>query len=279
MAVPSSVDPVALTRQLVDIDSTSGGEAAVGALLTSELRARGYHVDQQPVSGDRFNVFARTHESPVVVFSTHIDCVPPFFPSREVDGRLYGRGACDAKGLVAAQIAAAEQLRAQGEHRIGLLYVVGEERGSDGARVANRHAPPGVRYMIDGEPTDSRLGLGTRGVLRMRLSAQGVAAHSAYPELGDSAINKLLDALTAIRRLELPSNETFGTTHFSIGLIQGGVASNVIAPHAAAELVFRTVGDGHAEIEAVTGVSGDLTVETLLNIPDRKSTRLNSSHT
>lgn len=267
MAAPPPVDPVAFARRLVDIDSTSGSEAAVGGVLVEELLARGYHVEQQPVSADRFNVFAWTHEPPVVVFSTHIDCVPPFFPSREADGRLYGRGACDAKGIVAAQIAAADALRAQGEHRIGLLYVVGEERGSDGAREANRHAPPGVRYLIDGEPTDSRLGLGTRGVLRMRLSAPGVAAHSAYPELGDSAINKLLDALAAIRGLEFPVNELFGTTHFSIGLIQGGVASNVIAPHATAELVFRTVSDGYPEIDAVTRVAGGVAVETLLNIP------------
>ena len=162
-----------------------------------ELRERGYTVVEQPVEGGRANVFASI-EPPDVVFSTHYDCVPPFFPSRVDNGRLYGRGACDAKGILAAQLAAAERLRASGERRVGLLFVVGEERGSDGAAVANT-APVGSKFLINGEPTDNRLGTGTRGVLRLRLRAEGRAAHSAIPEHGVSAIDKLIDALVALR--------------------------------------------------------------------------------
>src|SRR5262249_48541999 len=152
-------------------------------------------VVEQPVADGRFNVYATAGESPRVVLSTHFDCVPPFFPSRQAEGLLFGRGTCDAKGILAAQVAAADRLRGAGEQRVGLLYVVGEERGSDGAKRANEQAPPGVEFLINGEPTDNRLGLATRGALRVRLSATGRAAHSSFPELGESAIDKLLDAL------------------------------------------------------------------------------------
>lgn len=261
------IDVVALTRRLVDVDSTTGREGDVGRLLAGYLRERGYRVEEQVVKDDRINVYARLDADPAVVFSTHIDCVPPFFPSREENGRLYGRGACDAKGIAAVQIAAAEQLRAAGERRIGLLFVAGEERGSDGARLANRHAPPGVQYLVDGEPTDNRLGLATRGAVRVRLMAKGRPAHSAYPELGESAIDKLLDALLTIRGFELPEDPVLGRTTYSIGLIQGGIAPNVISPHASAELMFRTVADSapiHAALSAVTSL---VTLETLLDIP------------
>ena len=197
-------------------------------------------------SDGRFNVYARLDAPPRVVFSTHFDCVPPFFPSREERGLLFGRGACDAKGILAAQVAAAERLRAAGETRIALLFVVGEERGSDGARVANEHAPDGVRYLINGEPTDNRLGAATRGIFRVRLRADGRAAHSSFPELGESAIDKLLDALMVIRGVQLPDDPLLGRTHYTVGLIEGGVAPNVVSPHASAELLFRTVGDGDA---------------------------------
>jgi acetylornithine deacetylase len=212
-------------------------------------------------------VFARLREPPRVVFSTHFDCVPPFFPSRQSNGLIFGRGSCDAKGILAAQVAAAERLRANGELRIGLLFVVGEERGSDGARVANEHAPEGVRYLNNGEPTDNRLGLATRGVLRVRLRAAGRAAHSSFPELGESAIDKLLDALMIVRGLELPEDPLLGRTHYSVGVIEGGVAPNVISPHASAELLFRIVGDAQPVRDLLRIVEGLVDVEEVLEMP------------
>jgi acetylornithine deacetylase len=200
------------------------------------------------------------------VFSTHFDCVPPFFSSREERGLIFGRGSCDAKGILAAQVAAAERLRAAGEKRVALLYVVGEERGSDGAKVANEHAPAGVRFLINGEPTDNRLGLATRGMYRIRLHADGRAAHSSFPELGVSAIDKLLDALMVVRGLELPDDELLGRTHYTVGLIEGGVAPNVVSPHASAELMFRIVGDGEPIRKALAVLDGVVRLEHVLEI-------------
>lgn len=256
---------VSFARALIDIDSTTGCEAAAGAWLAAELGALGYHVAQQPVGDGRYNVLA-TLDAPAVVFSTHYDCVPPFFPSRLSDGRLYGRGACDAKGILAAQVAAAERLRAQGERRAGLLFVVGEERGSDGAAVANAAACDS-RYLINGEPTDSRVASATRGVLRVRLGASGRAAHSAAPEAGISAIEKLIDALVRLRALRLPVDPELGATSYTIGLIEGGVAPNVIPPHASAEVMFRTVGDHEAVLAALRPISGLVAVSEVLTVP------------
>lgn len=238
------MDPLtqtALTRQLIDIDSTTGREASAGRFLADTLRWLGYAVTEQPVAGDRFNVVASL-DAPHVVFSTHFDCVPPFFASREANGLLYGRGSCDAKGTILAMVAAVERLRAKGERRAGLLFVVGEERGSEGARAAN-HIAPGSRFLVDGEPTDNRLGAATRGVYRVKLIASGRAAHSSLPELGVSAIEKLLDALTTMREIAWPEDRVMGRTHYTVGLISGGVAPNVIPPAAEAEVMFRTVGD------------------------------------
>jgi acetylornithine deacetylase len=262
-----SVDPVSLARTLIDIDSTTGREAPVGAELARVLSQLGYRVTEQPVADGRFNVYAHLDTAPGVVFSTHFDCVPPFFPSREERGMLFGRGACDAKGILAAQVAAAESLRAAGETRIALLFVVGEERGSDGARVANEQAPDGVRFLINGEPTDNRLGAATRGILRVRLHADGRAAHSSFPELGESAIDKLLDALMVLRGLTLPDDPLLGRTHYTVGLIEGGVAPNVVSPHASAELSFRTVGSGAAVREAMHVVESLVRLEYVLDIP------------
>ena len=261
------LDVVALTRALSDIDSTTGREAETGHRLAEVLRERGYHVEEQPVAGDRFNVFATLGEAPEVVFSTHYDCVPPFFPTRIENGVLFGRGVCDAKGILAAQVAATERLRQAGERRIGLLYVVGEERGSDGAQVANEMAPPGVRFLVNGEPTDNRLGIATRGMLRVRLVATGRAAHSSFPELGDSAIDKLLDALMVIRGVALPEDPLLGRTHYTVGLIEGGVAPNVVSPHASAELMFRTVGDAAHVRELLSVVEGVVTIEHVIDVP------------
>jgi acetylornithine deacetylase len=261
------LDAVALTRNLVDIDSTTGKETEVAVWIAEFLAARGYRVTRLPVADGRFNVLAELAAPARLVFSTHFDCVPPFFPSREERGLIFGRGACDAKGILAAQVAAAERLRAAGETRFALLFVAGEERGSDGARVANEHALPGVRFLINGEPTDNRLGAATRGVLRVRLRASGRAAHSSFPELGESAIDKLLDALMVIRGVQLPDDPLLGRTHYSVGLIDGGVAPNVISPHASAELLFRTVGDGAAVRAALAVVESLVSVEFVLDIP------------
>ena len=294
-ASAGTVDVLGLARQLIDIESTTGNEGAVAGFLADFLRGRGYSVLEQPleevrlkadtaVSGGenasgtsvvsgfsrtgkrRINVIAAVGE-PEVVFSTHFDCVPPFFPSRVEDGVLYGRGACDAKGILAAQIAAAERLRAAGETRIGLVFVAGEERGSDGAKAANRIASK-TRFLINGEPTDLRLGSATRGCFRVRLTAQGRAAHSGYPELGESAIEKLLDCLMALRAADWPSDPQLGKTHYTVGLISGGVAPNVIPPNAEAEVFFRTVGD-HAPLRELLHrtLDGRVEVQEILELP------------
>jgi acetylornithine deacetylase len=258
-------DLLTLARALVDIDSTTGREGEVGRWLAQHLRDDGFTVTEQPVDADRFNVVASTGR-PSVVLSTHLDCVPPFFPSRIEGDRLYGRGACDAKGILAAQVAAANRLRRSGETRVGLLFVVGEERGSDGAKLANE-AAPGSTFLIDGEPTDNRLGLATRGILRVKLRARGRAAHSSYPELGESAIDKLIDALMALRTIELPSDPVLGRTHYSVGLIGGGVAPNVISPSAEAEVMFRTVSDAAVIREALRPLEAGVEIEPILEVP------------
>lgn len=261
-----TVDLLAFARALIDIDSTTGREQEVAAFISRALRDLGWHVDEQPLGDGRFNVIARVG-APRVVFSTHFDCVPPFFPSRLDGGTLYGRGACDAKGILAAMVAAAERARLAGRTDVGLLFVAGEERGSDGARAANAW-PTTSEVLINGEPTDNRLGLATKGVYRARLNAVGRAAHSSQPELGESAIDKLLDALIAVREVEWPMDPLLGATTYSIGLINGGVAPNVISPSAAAELMFRTVGD-YRDIrdELVEAVGTSAHVDDVLVVP------------
>jgi acetylornithine deacetylase len=261
----SDVDVLHLTRSLVDIDSTTGREGDAGRWLARYLRNLEFTVVEQPVDDQRFNIIATTGKAEVVL-STHFDCVPPFFSSRLEGGRLYGRGACDAKGILAAQVAAAVRLRRGGETRVGLLFVVGEERGSDGARAANG-AADGCRFLVDGEPTDNRLGLATRGMLRLKLKASGRAAHSSFPELGESAIDKLLDALVDLRSIELPSDPVLGKTHYSIGLISGGVAPNVVSPAAEAEVMFRTVTDGAVIRRALVQLEPRVAVEHVLEVP------------
>jgi acetylornithine deacetylase len=260
-----SLDVVALARDLIDIDSTTGREEAAGRHLVAVLTGLGYQVVEQPVDSSRVNIVA-TRATPVVVLSTHYDCVPPFQPSRQRDGVVYGRGSCDAKGILAAQIAAAERLRASGNERVGLLFVVGEERGSDGARAANQIAP-GSRFLVNGEPTDNRLGLATKGVLRLKLTATGRAGHSAYPERGESAIEKLIDALVVLRGLPLPEDATIGRTSYSVGLIGGGIAPNVVPPAAEAEVVFRTVGDLAPLRATLATLRRWVTIQEVLEVP------------
>ena len=261
------IDVAALTGALVKIDSTTGREQQLADWLARFLRDRGYRVVEQPVSDERFNVFAHGDAAPRVVFSTHFDCVPPYVPFKEERGLLFGRGSCDAKGIIAAQVAAVERLRAAGESRLGLLFLVGEERGSDGARVANEYAPDGVKFLVNGEPTDNRLGIATRGVLRVRLRASGRAAHSSFPELGESAIDKLLDALMVLRGVALPEDPVLGRTHYTVGLIEGGVAPNVVSPHASAELFFRIVGEGAPVRSALSIIEPLVSIEPVLDIP------------
>jgi len=275
----SPIDALDLARSLIDIESTTGNEGAVGAWLAAFLRARGYSVLEQPlgpVQGSeplrspepaaRINVIAAVGE-PDVVFSTHFDCVPPFFPSRIEDGKLFGRGACDAKGILAAQVAAAERLRAKGETRVGLVFVGGEERGSDGAKAANRIASK-TRFLINGEPTDLRLGTATRGCYRVRLTSTGRAAHSGYPELGESAIEKLIDCLVGLRAADWPDDPVLGRTHYTVGLIGGGVAPNVIPPNAEAEVFFRTVGEhGPVRDTLKQVVAGRVEITEILELP------------
>src|SRR5271166_3217911 len=222
------MDLFALTRKLIDIESITSNETAVGEVLADELSRLGYAVERMPVERHRFNVWA-THPrepNPALVLSTHMDTVPPFIASSETEDRILGRGSCDAKGIIVAQIAAAEKLKSDGIH-VGLLFLVGEERDSQGAQTANQQ-PHGAKFLINGEPTENRLALASKGTLRVELTATGKMAHSAYPELGESAIEKLLDALEAIRKLELPVHPTAGPSTLNIGMIEGGRAPNVI---------------------------------------------------
>jgi acetylornithine deacetylase len=258
------LETLEFARTLVDIDSTTGHERAAGDWLASVLRGRGYTVVEQPLTRGCSNILA-TLDDPLVVFSTHYDCVPPFFPSSVRDGKLYGRGSCDAKGILATQLAAAERLRARGERRVGMLFVVGEERGSDGAAIANAH-PLRSRYLVNGEPTDSRLATFTRGVLRVKLHARGRAFHSAFPEHGVSAIDILIDALVGLRTLPLPRDAERGATNYSIGLIEGGVAPNVVSPHASAEIVFRLVGPADDVWEAIRPLTSSVEIEEVLRV-------------
>ena len=239
------MDPFALTRSLVDIESVTGREKAVGEFLFATLgqlaNATGGIVERMHVAPDRFNVLT-TWGQPTVVLSTHMDTVPPFFPSSEDSEFVRGRGACDAKGIAAAMICAARQLCAAGTRNFGLLLVVGEEKDSLGAFAAAKHSR-GTQFLINGEPTENKLALGSKGALRFVLTARGRLAHSAYPELGDSAIERLLDALEVVRKLPLPHDALLGKSTLNIGTISGGRAPNVIADEARADLMFRTVGD------------------------------------
>ncbi len=269
------IDPVALTRQLVDIESITENEAAVGHFLSNYLKGLGFEVETTPVpqtaGRERFNVYAGlAGQTPDVVLSTHIDTVPPFIPSSEDETYIYGRGSCDAKGIVAAQIAAAERLRELGV-RVGLLFLVGEERGSHGAKIANLQ-PKGSRFLINGEPTDNRLALASKGALNVTIRAHGKMAHSAYPELGDSAIHKLIPVLDRMLRIKLPSDPDAGPSTLNIGLIEGGHAPNVIADEASATLLIRLVGPSdeiRAALEQAAG--GDAEVDVTLEIPFQKA--------
>jgi acetylornithine deacetylase len=273
MSATQPLDPIRLTRELVEIESTTYHEGAVGDFLAGFLAARGWTVEKTPVpqppesaiAGPRWNIYAGpAGESPDLVFSTHLDTVPPYIPFTEDADFMYGRGVSDAKGIIAAQVAAAESLRAAG-FRIGLLFVSGEERDSAGAKVANE-APKGSRFLINGEPTDNRLALASKGSLRAVLRSTGKMAHSAYPELGESAVHKLVEALRKLLAIDLPVTEDVGPGTLNIGQIHGGHAPNVIADKAEAQVLIRLVGDSApvraAILEAAAGLAEvDFTLE------------------
>jgi acetylornithine deacetylase len=260
------LDPVQFTRVLCEIESTTYHEGAVGDFLADFLARRGWAVEKTAVpqteasadAGPRWNVYGGTAgETPDLVFSTHMDTVPPYIPFSEDGEFMYGRGVSDAKGIIAAQVVAAEALRAEG-FRVGVLFVSGEERDSAGAKVANLN-PKGSRFLINGEPTDNRLALASKGALRAVLKSTGKMGHSAYPELGESAVHKLVEALAKILELPLPTVEDVGPSTLNIGQIQGGHAPNVIADKAEAQVLIRLVGDSApvraAVMEAAAGLA------------------------
>jgi acetylornithine deacetylase len=258
------MDAIALTRELVDIESITGNEGEVGEFLFQELRRLGYQTEKMAVEANRANVYAVSPQAPNprVVFSTHMDTVPPFIPSSEDATRVHGRGSCDAKGIIAAQIAAAERLRQEGIY-VGLLFVVGEERDSLGAKIANEYAckafssEQSPRYLVNGEPTDNRIALASKGTLRVEVTASGRMAHSAYPELGDSAIDKLIPALARLRAMPLPVDPEIGPCTLNIGLIEGGRAPNVIPDYAHADLLYRLIGPSAELRRQIVQTAGD----------------------
>jgi acetylornithine deacetylase len=265
-----SMNVFELTRALVDIESITGNEYAVGAFLqdfVSKLAARtNGQIEHMEVEKDRFNVFA-SWGVPLVVLSTHMDTVPPFFPSREDAEFIWGRGSCDAKGIAAAMIGAAEKLLSEGARNFGLLFVVGEERNSTGA-LAAAQTPRGSRYLINGEPTENKLAIASKGALRLEIHARGHMAHSAYPELGESAINALLDALEKVRRISLPHDSVLGLTTLNIGTIAGGRAPNVIADEAHAEVLVRLTGDAAIVRDAIAAaIDGRAELKEVLAVP------------
>lgn len=233
-------DLFTLTKSLMSIPSVSGEEEPIGFYLRDHLESLGWSVELQKVSENQNNVIATLNDTPRVWLSTHMDTVPPFIPPTEDADKIYGRGSCDAKGIIAAQIKAAESLREDGVNDIGLLFTVDEERASTGAKAANLHPLAAkCEYMINGEPTDNDLAIGSKGTFRVKLTTTGKAAHSAYPEEGESAIDKLLDILDDIRDTRFPNDDFFGETTVNIGTIEGGIALNVIPPRAEAGLAIR----------------------------------------
>ncbi len=262
------MDIIALTRQLVDIESITGNEGAVGHLLAQELTRLDYNIQRMVAEGERANIYATAPQQPkpTIVFSTHMDTVPPFMPSSEDEQRIYGRGSCDAKGIIAAQIAAAERLRQEGIY-VGLLFLVGEERDSLGAKVANQQANS-CKFLVNGEPTENKVAIASKGALRVELTASGRMAHSAYPELGESAIDKLVEALHRLRSMKLPSDPQIGPCTLNIGTIEGGRAPNVIPDKAHALLLYRLIGPSETlRREIMQTVGGLAKVEFTLEIP------------
>jgi acetylornithine deacetylase len=248
------MDIFQFTRELIRIESVTWNEGAAGRWLRDYLADAGFEVTTQTVTGDRINVYARIGD-PIVTFSSHVDTVPPFIGFSEDEKNIYGRGACDAKGVIAAQVFAAMKLKDEGVTNVGMLYVVGEEDGSDGAKAANS-IPNRNRFLINGEPTESRQAIGAKGALRVAIEARGRTAHSAYPELGESAIEKLIDVLDDIRRHDWPVDAELGPMTYNIGTISGGRKANVVPDFASSEVMFRVVTGPDEVFRMVTEVVG-----------------------
>jgi len=266
-----------LTRALVDIESITNNEERIANYLydrLARLAARfGGQVERMEVEPRRCNVFAHWGRRLTVTLSTHMDTVPPFFASRDDGEHIWGRAACDAKGIIACMIKAAEALLEAGDRNFGLLFVAGEERNSAGAYRAAR-TPRGSRYLVNGEPTGNMLALGSKGALRYEAVATGRMAHSAYPELGDSAIHKLIDALADMRRLPLPVDRLLGPSTINSGTISGGRAPNVIADEARADIMLRLVGKFAGIKRALArAAKGRVELRQVIEIP---ALRLNS---
>src|SRR5262245_21470495 len=234
-------DVVALAAELLTIDSSTGAESAAVDFVSKWLVARGWNVTLQEVSRGRANVWA-FRSGGGVTLSTHLDTVPPYIAPKLESNRLYGRGACDAKGIAAAMMVAAERLANAGEQRVDLLFVVGEEKGSDGARAANRLAATS-RFLVNGEPTESKLASGAKGSLRVIVRTTGKPAHSAYPHLGSSAITPMLSLLPTLGELDMPTDGVLGETTYNIGTLRGGTEANIVPALAEAEVMFRLVSD------------------------------------
>lgn len=248
-------DVVALAAELLAIPSLSSNESAVVDFVSRWLVARNWNVTVQEVSKGRGNIWA-SREGGGVAFSTHLDTVTPHLAPRLEGDRLYGRGACDAKGIAAAMLAAADRLVESGERRVDLLFVVGEEKGSDGARAANNLSPTS-RFLVNGEPTESKLASGAKGSLRFTVRTRGREAHSAYPHLGESAIVPMLALLPTLADLALPHDDLLGETTINIGVIRGGTAANIIPAHAEAEMMIRLVGDVEPMRAVIEDWAGD----------------------
>src|ERR1044071_5606168 len=275
-------DPASLAEQLMQIDSTSGREGAAIDWLDDALSKSGWSTTRIPVTEGRSALYARSAPLCPVTLSTHVDTVPPFVTPRRDQRRLYGRGACDAKGIAASMVVAAERCRAKG-HSVGLLFVVGEEVSHDGAHAANAWARanrPGSRVLINGEPTDNALAIGTKGAVRVVVRTAGQAAHSAYPHLGKSATMDLVRMLAEIDDLELPSDELLGATTVNIGSLGGGVADNVVAPAAEARLMIRLVSPLD-EIRAIVErwAAGRATLEWGVSVPAMRLGRIDGFET
>ena len=265
------MDPIAFARKLIDIPSPTGEERTVGEFLEAELTRLGYSVRRHRVTDTRFNLYAAAGGSPHVIFNSHLDTVPPWFGSSDDGEFLYGRGACDTKGVIAAMIAAGERLRSDGVRDFAFLFVVGEETDSIGAKSANvGFAGLGSRYVIVGEPTESKFARASKGALTCTVRFDGVAAHSAYPERGDSAIAKMIAAIGEIHRTDWGKHEILGSATVNVGVVRGGEKPNIVPASAECELMFRTVGDPEqvgAKLERVAARFGGRIVSTRGNPP------------
>lgn len=257
------MDIYELTKELINIPSVSGSEKKIADYLNSHLKGEGFETKLQEVEKSRKNLFAWSGEKPDVVFCTHMDTVPPYFGPSEDERFIYGRGACDAKGIMASMIEAAGELKREGIEEVGLLFVVGEEKDSIGAKKSHS-LQPRSRYIVLGEPTENKLGRAHKGILLLRITAEGRASHSAYPELGESAIEKLMDALEKLRRINLGKDPVLGKTFLNIGSIEGGIAPNVVPDQAQAEVSLRTVWPSEEVLSAIKDVLwGKVSLEVL----------------